>query len=336
MEFRAFDFPQQIPLCNPSADDFNIHTFLAMEKKCQLAVRIIYPLFPDAATMAFYQLWPYPLKARFEIDRVLMSRAGRDTWFVPLSMSRAQHYPGSQSCRDNCGGFGQGRAKCWLGSKATYNAIIEECLQCSCFLPVGVFAVQGRNIRRMHRLLQELGGTVRSATTYNKVEKSTTRDLLSGLLNDRGYSEYLRRQFAIASRHGHPLSVCMLAVDGFPNLCAARGRDEGDMMLVEVASLLRRSVRNYDIVARYKGETFCIIFPQTGKEEAFALSEEIRKRISAHSFCQDMYATVSAGVAGYPDDGAENVGILHSKASAALRQARLFCDKAVAYGTAQG
>lgn len=198
-------------------------------------------------------------------------------------------------------------------------------MSCPAFLPVGVFAVKGNriDIDGVQQLLGELGGKVRSAVMYHKVATSVTRDSLTSLFNRQGYEEYLERQFAIAACYNQPLSVCLLAIDAFRKFCAAYGEDAGDGLLLEVASLIKSSVRKSDIVARYEEEMFCIIFPLTSKDEASKIAEATRHTISGYLFYGDKRATVSAGIAGYPDDGIETADNLHDKASTALLKAKV-------------
>jgi diguanylate cyclase (GGDEF)-like protein/PAS domain S-box-containing protein len=102
------------------------------------------------------------------------------------------------------------------------------------------------------------------------------RDSLTGLFNRRFMEESLARELSRAKRHRGPLAVIMLDLDNFKHFNDVHGHEAGDVMLAEVGSFLKRSVRDEDIVCRYGGEEFIIIMPGAADKDAERRAEQIR------------------------------------------------------------
>ncbi len=115
----------------------------------------------------------------------------------------------------------------------------------------------------------------------------------------------LRRETKRASRSGRPLSLLFLDLDGFKAVNDTHGHLSGSRALVEAAAVIRGSARETDVVARFGGDEFALILPDTGGEGAFAVAERIRERIAAHKFLAEdglnIHLTASVGVATLPD-----------------------------------
>ena len=115
----------------------------------------------------------------------------------------------------------------------------------------------------------------------------------------------LRRETKRASRSGRPLSLLFLDLDGFKGVNDKHGHLCGSRALVEAAAVIRGSARETDVVARFGGDEFALVLPDTGAEGAFAVGERIRERIAAHQFLANeglnLRLTASVGVATLPD-----------------------------------
>src|SRR6202030_2066135 len=111
----------------------------------------------------------------------------------------------------------------------------------------------------------------------------------------------LRRESKRASRNGRPLSLLFLDLDGFKAVNDAHGHLCGSRTLVEAAAIIRTSARETDVVARFGGDEFALILPDTGGEGAFAVGARVRDKIAAHKFLAgdglDIHLTASVGVA---------------------------------------
>jgi diguanylate cyclase (GGDEF)-like protein len=115
----------------------------------------------------------------------------------------------------------------------------------------------------------------------------------------------LRRESKRASRNGRPLSLLFMDLDGFKAVNDTYGHLAGSRALVEAALVIRRSARETDVVARFGGDEFALVLPDTGSEGAAAVGERIRERIAEHAFLEDaglnIHLTLSVGVATLPD-----------------------------------
>lgn len=135
-----------------------------------------------------------------------------------------------------------------------------------------------------------------------------THDGLTGLCNHRHFHEILAAEVARAVRHGHPLSVLFLDVDHFKRYNDTHGHLKGDEVLQQIGEIMRSSLRKSDVAARYGGEEFVALLPETSRENAGTVAEQVRERIENHPFHgretqPGGRLTVSIGVAGCPEDG---------------------------------
>ena len=130
-------------------------------------------------------------------------------------------------------------------------------------------------------------------------------DGLTGLYNHRYFQEALSKEVARAQRLGYPVSLMMIDIDHFKQYNDNFGHPQGDIALKEIAGVLRRNIRSYDLAARYGGEEMVIVLPQVSPHRALPLVERIRTSIAELPFrgASDMHAvqlTISVGVAGLP------------------------------------
>lgn len=99
-------------------------------------------------------------------------------------------------------------------------------------------------------------------------------------------------------------SVLMLDIDKFKQVNDTYGHPTGDMILEKIGNILRKQLRNTDIIARYGGEEFIIILPSTNKENAYLVAEKLRKSIASSKLLNKSGdITVSIGISQYPEDG---------------------------------
>lgn len=159
-----------------------------------------------------------------------------------------------------------------------------------------------------------------------KLNELSITDGLTGIYNHIHFYDRLTDEVHRAVRYGRPLSVIMADIDYFKHYNDTNGHIEGDHVLKEIASCLRRNVRDQDIVSRYGGEEFAILLPETGKEGALVMAGRIREYLLNQTFPHEEKQpggklTMSFGVAAFPDD-ADDPTCLMEMADKALYRAK--------------
>jgi diguanylate cyclase (GGDEF)-like protein len=160
-------------------------------------------------------------------------------------------------------------------------------------------------LRAVRVLLEPAAVALDNALLLKRAEALSVTDDLTHLYNSRYLNSVLRRETKRASRSGRPLSLLFLDLDGFKGVNDTHGHLFGSRALVEAAAVIRGSARETDVVARFGGDEFALVLPDTGSEGAFAVGERIRERIAAHTFLTgdnlNIHLTASVGVATLPD-----------------------------------
>jgi len=179
---------------------------------------------------------------------------------------------------------------------------------------IGVFNVESRRPRafgeRDLRILTALASyatiAIENARLYEETKRLAITDGLTGLYNHRFLHESFERELEQARRYRLPLSLILVEVDRFKTFNDTYGHLCGDEILKTVAGLLRRNSRSADIVARYGGDEFVLLLPHTSKRDAQEIAERIRRSIAHYPIPireRFVTATVSIGVAAFPEDG---------------------------------
>jgi diguanylate cyclase (GGDEF)-like protein len=164
--------------------------------------------------------------------------------------------------------------------------------------------------------LEPAAFALENALRVERAEALSVTDDLTQLYNSRYLSQVLRRETKRASRSGRPLSLLFIDLDGFKAINDRHGHLFGSRALVEAAGVIRASARETDMVARFGGDEFALILPDTGSDGAVAVGERIRDRIAAHRFLEgdglSIKLTVSVGVATLPDVAASADGLVQA------------------------
>ncbi len=141
---------------------------------------------------------------------------------------------------------------------------------------------------------------------FEETERLAIADGLTGLYNHREFQKQLQAEIDRSKRYNREFSLLLLDIDHFKKLNDTFGHLTGDAVLKDIAAILREQVRSVDLPARYVGEEFAIILPETSGEGAFLVAERIRNRIYEHIFKtrDGNRAMISAtiGVATFPHD----------------------------------
>jgi two-component system cell cycle response regulator len=126
----------------------------------------------------------------------------------------------------------------------------------------------------------ELGGPLEMTSLYEDARRLATTDALTGLLNRRAFVDALERERARSDRHTFPVSLLLLDIDHFKNVNDRFGHAAGDAVLRGVAQALVPVARRSDVVARWGGEEFVVLLPQTRAEGARIAAERFRRAIA--------------------------------------------------------
>lgn len=144
------------------------------------------------------------------------------------------------------------------------------------------------------------------------IEKLAVTDDLTQVYNYRFLKSALRREIKRAGRFGQELALVMIDVDSLKAYNDRNGHLRGSYLLKEIARLLAEQVRSFDLVAKYGGDEFTLILPQTDREGAMVVAERIRAVVAAHAFplVSAGSITISSGVAMFPEDAGDGTGLI--------------------------
>lgn len=155
-----------------------------------------------------------------------------------------------------------------------------------------------------------------NALALQKAEALSVTDDLTRLYNSRFLNIVLRRETKRALRGGRPLSLLFIDLDGFKTVNDRFGHQAGGSALIEAATVIRGSARETDVVARFGGDEFSVILPETGRDGAESVAVRIRDRFRAFRFLNaeglSVSLTASIGVATLPDVAASAEELLRA------------------------
>jgi diguanylate cyclase (GGDEF)-like protein len=152
-------------------------------------------------------------------------------------------------------------------------------------------------------------------------ERRAASDVLTGLPNRRAADETIKRMVAHAGRTITPLSAILLDLDHFKQLNDVHGHDRGDQALATIGQVLAAGLRASDFAARFGGEEFLVLLPDTGRGGAVEVAEKLRRAVQTTEINDIGSLTASFGIATLPDDAAEPEQLLR-KADRALYAAK--------------
>lgn len=155
----------------------------------------------------------------------------------------------------------------------------------------------------------------------NTLEKKAYKDNLTGINNRENFEEFFTIEIAAAKHNNKPLSLIIFDVDHFKLINDTYGHQAGDIILVDLVNLIGENIKNGDIFARWGGEEFVILTPQTEISGARNLAENLRKLVQTHRFSYvEQEITASFGIAQLEDE--DNKKTLFEKADSALYEAK--------------
>lgn len=157
-------------------------------------------------------------------------------------------------------------------------------------------------------------------TSKKELEKLSSIDKLTGILNRRKLDEFLEYETSMAKRYNKNLSLIIVDIDHFKSVNDNFGHQMGDKVLFEVTKMISNHIRVTDIFGRFGGEEFLLICPETDEKQAFTLAEKLRNEIADYNFDKIGQKTISLGISQFIDD--DTVETVVKKADIALYESK--------------
>jgi diguanylate cyclase (GGDEF)-like protein len=218
-----------------------------------------------------------------------------------------------------------------------------------------------RITERQVRLVETIAGRIvfpiDRLLVQERLEREASQDPLTGLLNDRRLLLVLSAEVKRSERYHHRLSVIMLDLDRLAQYNDRYGHTQGNRLLITTAQLVKANVREVDTVTRYGGDEFCVVCPETSREDALILAERLCRQLTAALQAADQPPSeieapasgpphpafagidpippisLSGGIASYPEDG-QTADQLLAAADAAVAAVKRLGGGAVGAGSA--
>ena len=174
----------------------------------------------------------------------------------------------------------------------------------------GINSFSFSDIKMLTLVAGHVALAIANARLYTKTRELSVKDELTQLYNRRHFQQMLHREWKGAVRFVRDLSLIMIDVDHFKIYNDTFGHPQGDIVLKQIGQILHRNLREVDTVARFGGEEFVLLLPDTDKHGAIAVAEKVRRLVEQHRFTTEGREaehpiTISAGIASYPDDVSE-------------------------------
>lgn len=326
LEDRLIDLKQrnQDMLNLSEISDF-LQACLSLEEACQTIASLLEPLFPNCAGGLFLST---------ELHNAIENSV---TWGGPLRSDLEFH-------SHACWGLRRGRLH-WVGPHRPglrcQHSHLDPAIGATLCIPM---IAQGETLGLLHlsaenpdwlpdnkqQLAQTVAEQIALAIANLKLRETlqtqSTHDALTGLFNRCYLGEALTREMARAHRNQGSIGVVMVDLDHFRSINDTYGHDAGDYVLQLVAQSLQEQLHDSDLVCRYGGEEFALIFPDLSQDETRLKAEWLRVTIAQLTFNyngqQLPSITASVGVAVFPQCGTTSNDILQA-ADAALHCAKL-------------
>ncbi|PYS25153.1 MAG: hypothetical protein DMF72_02645 [Acidobacteria bacterium] len=164
------------------------------------------------------------------------------------------------------------------------------------------------HVRLLESVAQHAASALNNAITFEKTKESALTDALTELPNARGFYMMLEQRLAECQRLGREsLALISMDIDDFKTVNDQWGHAIGDRLLASVAGVIRKELRQMDILSRYAGDEFVAIMPMASQIMAEGVAERIRKAVAAHKFSvrtgKSVAVDISIGVGCFPTDG---------------------------------
>lgn len=171
---------------------------------------------------------------------------------------------------------------------------------------MGAFGEKDQNT--LTAVARAAGMSLENAMLHHRMEELTITDELTGVYNYRFFAGKLKEEQRRAARYDLALSLIMLDIDWFKKFNDTYGHEVGNIVLKGITGVVKKCIRDVDILCRYGGEEFVVILPQTPQIEVTQIGERIRQQIYEASFggganIPELKVTVSVGISSFPENG---------------------------------
>jgi two-component system cell cycle response regulator len=169
-------------------------------------------------------------------------------------------------------------------------------------------------LRKKNRQLEEV---------LSRMETLAMTDQLTGLFNRRFFESVIEKEFSKTIRYDHPMSCLMIDIDHFKSMNDEYGHHTGDQVLKEISQLMKTCLREADTMARWGGEEFIVLLPETTKKNALQVASRLLTSVSACKLSSfPGRITISIGLAGVPEPTIDTSEKLIAASDHALYQAK--------------
>jgi diguanylate cyclase (GGDEF)-like protein/putative nucleotidyltransferase with HDIG domain len=180
------------------------------------------------------------------------------------------------------------------------------------------------SVRLLESVAQHASIALNNAITFERTKESALTDPLTELPNARAFHLALEQRLAECQRlNREPLSVLCMDLEDFKKINDSHGHGVGDRLLASVAEVIKKQLRQMDVLSRYAGDEFCAIMPMASSEVAVMVAERIRTAVERHQFPvrtgKTTQISISIGIACFPGDG-ETVQDILNTASRNMQQ----------------
>jgi diguanylate cyclase (GGDEF)-like protein len=158
-------------------------------------------------------------------------------------------------------------------------------------------------ITLLQTLTDQVSGALHNALTFQRAQEQAITDGLTGVKTHRFFMEALSAEWKRSTRAGRPFALVLMDLDRFKFVNDFYGHLEGDVVLQRVGQILEQSCRRSDVVARYGGDEFVVLMPETNVDQARQLGGKLRSGVASDPMLREKNISASFGIAAFPLHG---------------------------------